>query len=346
VSPLLSKDAQVANVLPSLTNSSLLSIGQLCNDNCWGIFNKQHLFMYKHFNLILHGLRNKTDGLWDVTLPQNNQASHTLHSANAIVNLDRSSHDLANFYHGCMFSPPVRTLQRAIQNNNLLTWPGLNKLNLKKFILDTTAVEMGHMKQEKQHLRPTKLSAPHLDPSTRTYELHSKLIPFNAKELTYGDMTGAFPYTSTRGNKYIYLMYDYDSNGILVHPLKTRQAADITSAWEHLHSRFTKHGHPIKHYYILDNEMSATLKKAFVKNGVTYQAVPPHMHRANAAERCIQTFKDHLLSGLATCDPEFPINEWDRLLPQCEMTLNLLRTATDVIDVSYLGLVEKSLRIL
>ena len=51
------------------------------------------------------------------------------------------------------------------------------------------------------------------------------------------------------------------------------------------------------------------------------------MHRANAAERCIQTFKDHLLSGLATCNPEFPINEWDRLLPQCEMSLNLLRSA-------------------
>ena len=51
------------------------------------------------------------------------------------------------------------------------------------------------------------------------------------------------------------------------------------------------------------------------------------MHRRNAAERAIRTYKNHLLSGLATCDPEFPITEWDRLLEQCEITLNLLRTS-------------------
>ena len=50
-----------------------------------------------------------------------------------------------------------------------------------------------------------------------------------------------------------------------------------------------------------------------------------HTHRANAAERAIQTFKQHFLSGLATCDKEFPIIEWDCLIEQCEMTLNLLQ---------------------
>lgn len=127
---------------------------------------------------------------------------------------------------------------------------------------------MGNMKQEKKHVRTTKSPHIQLDPPTRIYELHSQLIPFTAKELTYGNMTGAFPYTFTQGNKYIYLLYNYDSNGILVHPLKTRQAVEITNAWEHLHRRMTKHGHTIKHF-ILDNEMSATLKRAFTKNGVT-----------------------------------------------------------------------------
>ena len=70
-----------------------------------------------------------------------------------------------------------------------------------------------------------------------------------------------------------------------------------------------------------------TLKKRFLKNNITYQAVPPHTHRANAAERAIQTFKSHFLSGLATCDPDFPIAEWDCLLQQCKMTLNLMRTS-------------------
>lgn len=58
---------------------------------------------------------------------------------------------------------------------------------------------------------------------------------------------------------------------------------------------------------------------------VSYQLVPPYCKRANAAERAIQTFKAHSKSGLALLDPEFPVREWDRLLQQAELTLNLLR---------------------
>ena len=45
------------------------------------------------------------------------------------------------------------------------------------------------------------------------------------------------------------------------------------------------------------------------------------------AEKAIRTANDHLLAGLATCDPDFPILEWDRILPQCEITLNHLRNS-------------------
>lgn len=51
------------------------------------------------------------------------------------------------------------------------------------------------------------------------------------------------------------------------------------------------------------------------------------MHRRNAAEKAIRTMKTHLLSGLATCDKNFPITEWDWLLKQAEITLNLLRNS-------------------
>jgi hypothetical protein len=60
---------------------------------------------------------------------------------------------------------------------------------------------------------------------------------------------------------------------------------------------------------------------------VEYQLVPPHCHRRNAAERAIRTFKEHFLAGLATVDPTFPMHLWYRLLPQAEITLNLLRTS-------------------
>jgi hypothetical protein len=60
---------------------------------------------------------------------------------------------------------------------------------------------------------------------------------------------------------------------------------------------------------------------------VEYQLVPPHCHQRNAAERAIHTFKEHFVAGLASVDPDFPLHLWYRLLPQAEMTLNLLWTS-------------------
>ena len=48
--------------------------------------------------------------------------------------------------------------------------------------------------------------------------------PIGEKQTAYGDLTGQFPYNSSTGNKYIYVMYDYDSNAILVQAIQNRQA--------------------------------------------------------------------------------------------------------------------------
>jgi hypothetical protein len=55
--------------------------------------------------------------------------------------------------------------------------------------------------------------------------------------------------------------------------------------------------------------------------------VPPHCHRRNAAERAIRTFKENFVAGLSSVYPTFPLHLWDILLPQAEITLNLLRTS-------------------
>ena len=96
-------------------------------------------------------------------------------------------------------------------------------------------------------------------------------------------------------------MYDYDSNMILMKAIPSRQASVIRSAWEELYLKLTKHGHVVSHF-ILDNEISSDLKKAFDKYKINFQCVPPNIHRRNAAERAIQTLKAHLISGLATCN--------------------------------------------
>jgi hypothetical protein len=60
---------------------------------------------------------------------------------------------------------------------------------------------------------------------------------------------------------------------------------------------------------------------------MNYQLFPPYCHRAHAAERAIRTFKEQFKSGLATVDPAFPVHLWDRLLPQAEITLHILRSS-------------------
>jgi hypothetical protein len=54
---------------------------------------------------------------------------------------------------------------------------------------------------------------------------------------------------------------------------------------------------------------------------------PPLCYRRNAAERAIRTFKEHFVAGMYSVDPTFPLHLWDRLFPQAEITLNLLRTS-------------------
>ena len=79
--------------------------------------------------------------------------------------------------------------------------------------------------------------------------------------------------------------------------------------------------------FILDNECLTDIKNTIRSYNATFQLVPPHQHRQNAAETAIKTVKSHLLSGIATCHTQFPITEWDRLLPQAKLTLNLLRNS-------------------
>ena len=54
----------------------------------------------------------------------------------------------------------------------------------------------------------------------------------------YMDLTGRFPYKSSRGNEYILIAFHYDSNAILGLPLKNRQAKTITNAWKTLQNKF------------------------------------------------------------------------------------------------------------
>ena len=93
-----------------------------------------------------------------------------------------------------------------------------------------------------------------------------------------------------------------------------------------MNSQFLKKGYK-PNLFIFDNEFSGDFRAALQDKEIQLQLVTPHMHRNNPAERAIQTWKDDFLAGLASVHPEFPTREWDRLIPQGNLTLNLLRAS-------------------
>jgi hypothetical protein len=89
---------------------------------------------------------------------------------------------------------------------------------------------------------------------------------------------------------------------------------------------------PQKH--IMDNEISKTMKN-HIRNEckLNLELVPPGCHHCNAAEVAIRNFKSHFLSVLAGGADNFPPSLWDRLLPQTEITLNLLRQSNALPNI-------------
>jgi hypothetical protein len=104
--------------------------------------------------------------------------------------------------------------------------------------------------------------------------------------------------------------YNYDANSIHAIPIINRQADTIVKAWKNIHSIFLKSG-SAPSTYVQDNEISHIMRDAFTDASVAFQLIPPHNHRANAAERAIQTFKNHFITILSGIDPQFPMAQWD-----------------------------------
>jgi hypothetical protein len=77
----------------------------------------------------------------------------------------------------------------------------------------------------------------------------------------------------------------------------------------------------------MDNECSKAVENHIRSNKMNIQIVPLHNHHVNAAERAIATFKEHVVTTLATVDMLCfcPLQILDEFLPQVELTLNLLR---------------------
>ena len=121
------------------------------------------------------------------------------------------------------------------------------------------------------------------------------------------DQTGNFSVTSGLGNKYIFILYDYDSNAILAEALKSRKGPEITRAYLKLTNLLKAKGlKPM--FRILDNAVSTELKQAITDQAINIKLAPPNIHRRNAAERAMRILKNDLIAWLSSADKAFSLH--------------------------------------
>ncbi|KAL7483890.1 hypothetical protein ACHAW6_009530 [Cyclotella cf. meneghiniana] len=118
---------------------------------------------------------------------------------------------------------------------------------------------------------------------------------------------------------------ELDGNYIDAKAMKTRNVESLTKAYKAIKARWDATGVISPNWHMLDNKAPEELKRTIREGGCMVELTPADIHRRNAAERAIQTFKSHFIAILARVDNSFPIHQWDELLPQTILTLNLLR---------------------
>ncbi len=139
----------------------------------------------------------------------------------------------------------------------------------------------------------------------------------------YTDLPGTLPIRSFKSMQYIFMVYIYNLNVILVHAMPSKnKAAMFTFFTKILATLAVCHYKPTLN--VTDKECSKMVEVYLKSNKMDIHLVPPHKHRINGAKRAIATFMEHFIVGLATVNRDCPLQLWDEFMHQVELTYNLL----------------------
>ncbi len=134
------------------------------------------------------------------------------------------------YYHAAAGFPTKPLWFKAIKNKQYASWPGLTWEAVNKSFPESEETFKGHGRKTRSGLRSTK-ATPQLDddeepaeatrhtrPPTKQKEAIIRIhdLSDEAERLMYTDQTGRFPQKTSRGNQYIMVLIEIDSNAILV----------------------------------------------------------------------------------------------------------------------------------
>ena len=240
-------------------------------------------------------------------------------------------------------SPVISTLLRALHKGYYATIPRFTSALLCKHKTNSVASALGHLDRRRQSIdsttpAPAVVSSPSPVVNSTTYDdviinisdapdtiIDSDPTIYVKSYSTTADFdaSGRFPVPSA-GSKYSYYLVSCFYGNIHVETMQSRTSASYIDAYDKTFFHWSCFG-MVPSFVRLDAETSADLETFLTDvKKVTFQYFPTGTHRANRAERCIRTWKNHFISTLATASPKFPLSYWKKLIPLAEITLNCL----------------------
>jgi hypothetical protein len=166
LAPELSTTAKVGHIFDRLQSGSLISIGQLCDDECVALFTKYNVKIIKDGKIIIIGARDSSNGLWNIPLapkaqPLASTAPHVFQPiANSAIRDVKTKEDLSLFHHASAFSPTPSTYLWAVQRNHFNSFPGLTPALIMKHLAKSLATSKGHLRMQQKIFSQQKLSPP------------------------------------------------------------------------------------------------------------------------------------------------------------------------------------------
>ncbi|KAL7526150.1 hypothetical protein ACHAWF_001648, partial [Thalassiosira exigua] len=303
-----------------------MSVGKVAVDNAVSIFTKHGVAAYNEEGVfiickgepILVGVCDEC-GRYRVPLVQQRgqwQPRASTKSVRTALERANSVYDLPSVEQGIKWMhavcgyPVKSTWLKAIKAGNFQGWPLLNKQNVTKYYPHTAEIPKGHLNQARKILHSTK----------------SRVQPF--QEVNDGSFRGK----KERGmTLFVFVRLD---SAILAEPIKSRSNDELKRAYRSIMRRLNRTNvFPKKH--VMDNKVSEQMKDIIRDEfKMQLEIVLAGSHLRNAAEVAIRNFKAHFLSILARVADNFPPNLCDCLLPQAEITINLLRQSNATPNAS------------
>ena len=210
---------------------------------------------------ILTGMGNPANGLWQVDLQSHDSPESSMtqqvHACKAFHLASTIATRMA-WLHECAFSPAKSTFLKAIKVGHFMTWPDLIEKLVCKHLPELRAMRKGHLGQTKQNLRSMQPAValarsevsdtteedddsdpaftPSQEPNTPalTHAIYAASMPITGQ--VFSDATGRFVMPFNKGNMYILVIHDEDSNCIFVQPLKSGKAAQHLKAYSRIHA--------------------------------------------------------------------------------------------------------------